>query len=181
MKISIVFLLLFSLAISCTPTKNDHEGSNIKTDTLIKQEIVMKDTTPKVTGIGGIFFKTEDVKGIKEWYGKNLGLAINDYGSSFEFRNAHRPDEINYLEWSPFNSKTDYFEPSKKEFMINYRVQNIEGLVKKLKENGVTVLDSIEEYDYGKFVHIMDPDGNKLELWEPVDSVFTVIGGETTK
>ena len=68
-----------------------------------------------------------------------------------------------------------------KEFMINYRVQNIEGLVKKLKNNGVTILDSIETYDYGKFVHIMDAEGNKIELWEPVDSVFTAMGGKTTK
>jgi predicted enzyme related to lactoylglutathione lyase len=65
--------------------------------------------------------------------------------------------------------------------MINYRVQNIVELVKQLKENGVTVVDEIEEYEYGKFVHIMDPEGNKLELWEPVDSVFTQMGGTTTK
>jgi predicted enzyme related to lactoylglutathione lyase len=141
----------------------------------------MSDIKPKVTGIGGIFFRSKDPKETREWYGKNLGLAINDYGSSFEFRNAHKPDEINYLQWSPFDENTDYFAPSEKEFMINYRVQNIDGLVKELKENGVTVVDEIEEYDYGKFVHILDPDGNKIELWEPVDSVFTQMGGETTK
>jgi len=141
----------------------------------------MADTTPKVTGIGGIFFRTKDPDKTKNWYGENLGLAITEYGSSFEFRNANRPDEINYLQWSPFDEKTDYFDPSKKEFMINYRVQNIEGLVRKLRENGVTIVDEIESYDYGKFVHIMDPEGNKIELWEPVDSVFTQMGGETTK
>ena len=141
----------------------------------------MADTTPKVTGIGGIFFRTKDPDKTKKWYGENLGLAITEYGSSFEFRNANRPDEINYLQWSPFDEKTDYFDPSKKEFMINYRVQNIEGLVRKLRENGVTIVDEIESYDYGKFVHIMDPEGNKIELWEPVDSVFTQMGGETTK
>ena len=141
----------------------------------------MSDVTPKVTGIGGIFFKTKDPNAVKEWYGKNLGLAVGQYGSSFEFRNAHRPDEINYLQWSPFDAETDYFDPSEKEFMVNYRVQNIEGLVEKLKENGVTVVDEIVTYDYGKFVHIMDLDGNKIELWEPVDSVFTAMGGETTK
>jgi predicted enzyme related to lactoylglutathione lyase len=146
-----------------------------------EKEQVMKDKTPKVTGIGGIFFRTKDPQAIKEWYGKNLGLAISDYGSSFEFRNANRPDEINYLQWSPFDEGTDYFNPSEKEFMINYRVQNIEGLVKKLRENGVTILDEIEEYEYGKFVHILDPEGNKIELWEPVDSVFTRMGGPTTK
>lgn len=139
------------------------------------------DTTPKVTGIGGIFFRSKDPKKSREWYQENLGLAINEYGSSFEFRNAHRPEEINYLQWSPFNEDTEYFNPSEKEFMINYRVQNIEGLVKKLKANGVTIVDTIETYDYGKFVHIMDHEGNKIELWEPIDHVFTEMGGETTK
>lgn len=141
----------------------------------------MKDNTPKVTGIGGIFFFSENPAEAKEWYSSNLGLAVNDYGSSFEFRNAHRPEEINYLQWSPFKQGSEYFAPSKKEFMINYRVQNITGLVDKLRSNGVTVLDEIEEFEYGKFVHIMDPEGNKIELWEPVDSVFTAMGGETTK
>jgi len=140
----------------------------------------MKDKTPKVTGIGGIFFRSKNPADVKKWYGENLGLAISEYGSSFEFRNANHPDEINYLSWSPFPETTEYFNPSKKEFMINYRVQNIEGLVKKLKENGVTIVDEIEEYDYGKFVHIMDLEGNKIELWEPVDSVFTKMGGPTT-
>lgn len=141
----------------------------------------MSKIKPKVTGIGGIFFKTKDVEKTKEWYSENLGLAVGPYGSSFEFRNANRPDEINYLSWSPFKEDTDYMEPSTKEFMINYRVQNIEGLVAQFKENGVTVVDEIVRYDYGKFVHIMDPDGNKIELWEPIDSVFTEMGGETTK
>jgi predicted enzyme related to lactoylglutathione lyase len=140
-----------------------------------------KDAIPKVTGIGGVFFFSEDPEKIKEWYAQNLGLEVNQWGSSFEFRNAHRPDEINYLQWSPFTQGSEYFAPSKKEFMINYRVQNLEGLVDKLKENGVTVLDSIETFDYGKFVHIMDAEGNKIELWEPVDSVFTAMGGKTTK
>jgi len=139
------------------------------------------DTTPKVTGIGGIFFFSEDPEKTKAWYAENLGLEVNPWGSSFEFRNANRPDEINYLQWSPFKQGSDYFSPSKKEFMINYRVQNLEGLVNKLKNNGVTILDSIETHDYGKFVHIMDAEGNKIELWEPVDSVFTAMGGKTTK
>jgi len=146
-----------------------------------KKEAIMNETTPKVTGIGGIFFRSKNPVQAREWYAKNLGLAVNEYGSSFEFRNANRPDEINYLQWSPFAEKTTYFDPSKKEFMINYRVQNIEGLVKKLKENEVTVVDEIEEYDYGKFVHILDPEGNKIELWEPIDHVFTKMGGPTTK
>ena len=137
--------------------------------------------SPKVTGIGGIFFFSDDPNKTKAWYEKHLGLAIDDWGSSFEFRNAHRPDEINYLQWSPFERNSDYFNPSKKEFMINYRVQNIVGLVEQLKADGVEVLDEISYYDYGKFVHIMDDEGNKIELWEPVDIVFTTMGGKTTK
>jgi len=126
------------------------------------------DTTPKVTGIGGIFFFSDNPEETKEWYAKNLGLEINEWGScSFESRNVNKPEEINSLQWSPFQKGSEYFAPSKKEFMINYRVQNIEALVNKLKANGVTILDSIETYDYGKFVHIMDTEGNKIELWEP--------------
>ncbi|KIQ14600.1 glyoxalase [Flavobacterium sp. MEB061] len=125
------------------------------------------DTTPKVTGIGGIFFFTENPKETREWYAQNLGLDVNDWGSTFESRNFNNPDVIDSLQWSPFKKDDAYFSPSKKEFMINYRVQNIEGLVAKLKQNGVTVLDDIASYDYGKFVHIMDAEGNKIELWEP--------------
>ncbi len=142
---------------------------------------VTADTTPRVTGIGGIFFFSHDPGETKNWYSKNLGLETNEWGASFEFRNANRPKEINYLQWSPFKTGNKYFSPSKKDFMINYRVQNIEGLVKKLKQNGVTVLDTIEAFEYGKFVHIMDDEGNKIELWEPVDSVFTKMGGKTIK
>ena len=74
----------------------------------------MLDKPPKVTGIGGIFFKSENPESIREWYHANLGLAIDEYGSQFEFRNVNRPDEINYLQWSPFNMDTEYFKPSKK-------------------------------------------------------------------
>jgi len=124
--------------------------------------------TPKVTGIGGIFFFSDNPKETKEWYAKNLGFDVNEWGSvSFEYRDVDKPEEIIPLQWSPFKKGDEYFNPSKKDFMINYRVQNIEGLVSKLKENGVTILDDIAVYDYGKFVHIMDSEGNKIELWEP--------------
>lgn len=129
------------------------------------------DTTPKVTGIGGIFFLSENLQETKEWYTKNLGIEINDWGSSgFESRNISRPDEINSFQWKPFKKGDEYFSPSQKDFMINYQVQNIEGLVNKLKENGVTILDSIATYDFGKFVHILDAEGTKIELWEPKDN-----------
>lgn len=167
------------LAACNTTTKNPNQMEDKNKQT--GESPAPADTTPKVTGIGGIFFFSEDPGKAKEWYSKNLGLEVNEWGSSFEFRNANRPDEINYLQWSPFKKGSKYFAPSEKEFMINYRVQNIEALVKKLRENGVTIIDTIETYDYGKFVHIMDAEGNKIELWEPVDSVFTAMGVKTTK
>ena len=122
---------------------------------------------PKVVGIGGIFFKSENPEETKKWYENNLGIVTDQYGTMFKSRNIDNSDEINYLQWSPFNKDTDYFNPSKKEFMINYRVQKIEEFVKILKTKGITIVDTIEEYEgIGKFVHILDPDGNKLELWE---------------
>ncbi len=178
-KIIIAFSII-AILTSCdltTKKSTNMAEQNKQTDESVSQQ----DTTPKVTGIGGIFFFSENPEKIKEWYSENLGLEVNQWGSSFEFRNANRPEEINYLQWSPFNQGSEYFSPSKKEFMINYRVQNIEGLVNKLKKKGVIILDSIETYDYGRFVHIMDAEGNKIELWEPIDSVFTAMGGKTTK
>lgn len=131
----------------------------------------LTNVTPKVTGIGGIFFFSNNPTGTKDWYTKNLGIEINDWGSSsFESRDINNPDEITSLQWCAFKTGDQYFAPSQKEFMINYRVQNIEGLVSKLKENGVTILDDITSYDYGKFVHILDEEGNKIELWEPANN-----------
>jgi len=127
--------------------------------------------TPKVTGIGGIFFYSDNPQQTKDWYTKNLGIEINAWGSSsFESRNIDKPDEINSLQWSPFKKGDAYFAPSEKEFMINYRVQNLEGLLEQFKANGVTILDDVVTYDFGKFVHIMDGEGNKIELWEPSNS-----------
>ena len=125
-----------------------------------------------MTGIGGIFFFTKDTEKTKKWYSDNLGLATDDYGSSFEFRNAHRPEEINYLQWSPFKNDSTYFSPSTKEYMFNYRVDNLLILIAKLKEEGVTIVGEVEEFEYGKFGWILDPDGNKIELWEPIDASF---------
>jgi len=126
----------------------------------------------RVTGIGGIFFKSKNANATKEWYAKHLGFNIDQWGAAFTFRKDDAPDKKGYMQWSPFQEDTDYFMPSTKEFMINYRVENLEELVKILREEGVTICDEIESYDYGKFVHIMDDDGHKIELWEPIDEVF---------
>ena len=166
MQKTILTFFIAALLGSCnsTPQKPITMETPKKDSTSMDTE---KDTTPKVTGVGGIFFFTENPKETKEWYSKNLGIETDDYGSSFKSRNINKPDEINILQWSPFKKGSNYFAPSKKEFMINYTVQNIEGLVKNLENSGITVLDSIATYDYGKFVHILDPEGNKIELWEP--------------
>ena len=126
----------------------------------------------RVTGIGGIFFKTKDPAATKSWYANHLGFDTDQWGAAFTFRKNEDPDKKGYLQWSPFKEDTDYFQPSEKEFMINYRVENLEELVKLLREEGVTICDEIASYDYGKFVHIMDTDGNKIELWEPIDEIF---------
>jgi len=126
----------------------------------------------RVIGIGGIFFKCKDPDATRNWYGKHLGMNTNEYGSTFEFRNAERPKEKNFLQWSTFKEDTNYMEPSKASFMINYRVEDLVALVKELKAEGVTIVDEIESFDYGKFVHIMDPEGNKIELWEAVNEEY---------
>ena len=123
----------------------------------------------KVTGIGGIFFKCKDPNKMKEWYNTHLGLNTNDYGATFEWKEATDSTKNGSTTWSPFAENTKYFEPSTKEFMINYRVDNLEALVEELKKEGVTIVDNIETYDYGKFIHIIDGEGNKVELWEAID------------
>ncbi len=129
-----------------------------------------------------MFFKSKDPEKMRDWYREHLGLVTNEYGSLFEFRRADRPEEKGYLQWTPFKEDTNYFEPSKKEFMINYRVENLEALVGELEKSGVTLVDQIETFEYGKFVHLLDPEGNKIELWEPIDSVFTELyEGKTTR
>lgn len=126
----------------------------------------------RVTSIGGVFFKCKDPDKIKDWYAKHLGLNTDKYGTSFEWRQADDGTKKGFTVWSPFKEDTKYFQPSEKEFMINYRVENLEQLVEELKKEGVTVVDEIETYEYGKFVHILDIEGNKIELWEPNDSEY---------
>ena len=128
-----------------------------------KNTIAMK----KVTGIGGVFFKCKDPKKMTEWYEKHLGLTTNPYGASFEWYEAADKTKKAETQWTPFKETTKYFEPSTKDFMINYRVENLEALVEELKKEGVTIVDKMETFDFGKFIHILDAEGNKIELWEP--------------
>ena len=130
----------------------------------------------KVTGIGGIFFKCKDPGKMREWYKIHLGLNTNQYGTVFEWRQGADTTKKGFTQWSPFKETTKYFEPSAKDFMINYRVENLEALVDQLKKDSVTIADKIETVEYGKFVHIIDIEGNKVELWEPNDIEFEKLG-----
>ncbi|MFT3911666.1 MAG: VOC family protein [Ferruginibacter sp.] len=135
----------------------------------------------RVTGIGGIFFKCKDPAATKEWYKTHLGLNTDKYGTTFEWYQGADSTKKGFTQWSPFKETTKYFEPSTKDFMINYRVANMNDLVVKLKSEGVTIVDSVQSFDYGKFLHIMDNDGNNIELWEPVDHVYDKFPGGRTK
>ena len=120
----------------------------------------------KVTAIGGIFFKCNDPAATREWYSKHLGLSNDQYGTNFEWRDANDPEKKGSTVWSPFAKDSKYFEPS---FMINFRVENLEWLLEELKKEGIMQAGEMQVHEYGKFAHIIDPDGNKIELWEPVD------------
>ncbi len=132
----------------------------------------MSKPEPKVTGIGGVFFKCEEPEKVKEWYAKHLGFPVNAYGASFKFKKLEDPTKNGYLQWSPFSKGTDYFDPSDKPFMFNYRVQNLDQLLINLKKAGVEIVGEVQKFEYGNFAHIIDLEGNKIELWEPVDEVF---------
>lgn len=124
----------------------------------------------KVTGIGGLFFKTDQPDKLKEWYKKHLGFNTDDWGCTFWWKDSD--GNAASSQWSPFKSDTTYFQPSEKDYMFNYRVNDLKGLLAKLEKEGVQIVGTMEEYDYGKFGWVLDPDGNKIELWEPIDSAF---------
>ncbi|WP_299153246.1 VOC family protein [uncultured Christiangramia sp.] len=124
----------------------------------------------RVTGLGGFFFKAKDPDATKSWYNQHLGLDTDQYGCTFWWKDKQGKDCS--TQWSPMDHKTEYFHPSEKQFMMNFRVENLEELLKVLKAEGVEVVGEMETYDYGKFGWILDPEGNKIELWEPVDQVF---------
>ncbi len=122
----------------------------------------------RVTGIGGVFFKSEQPEKLKKWYWEHLGVTPDDEGYvSFEWRDKEDPDRVGMTAWEVFKADTDYFDRSKSPFMINYRVENLKELLDLLREEGVEVEDKIEEASFGKFGWIYDPDGSKIELWEP--------------
>lgn len=126
----------------------------------------------RVTGIGGIFFKGQNAEQLREWYRAHLGIeADGSSGYAFEWRERDAPEKVGQTVWSIFNDQTKYFEPSKSSFMINYRVDDLDAVLAELRAEGVEVDDKTDESEYGKFGWIMDPDGNRIELWEPPKSL----------
>ncbi|MEI6346583.1 MAG: VOC family protein [Bacteroidota bacterium] len=154
-------LLILALATSF--------GFGFAFNSILTKTTVEQPKTKRVTGIGGIFFKCKDPEKIRQWYKTHLGFDVTEYGTQFDWKKEADSTNKGYTLWSPFSEKTKYFEPSTKDFMINYRVENLEALVVELKKEGVTLLDKIETYKYGKFVHILDIEGNKIELFESIN------------
>jgi D-3-phosphoglycerate dehydrogenase len=143
-----------------------------KVETIFFKEnkIEEKSDIKRVTGIGGLFFKADDPSKLKDWYKTHLGFNVDDYGATFWWKDKNNTPSS--TQWSLFKNDTAYFAPSKKDFMFNYRVDNLIDLLATLKKEGVTIIGKVEEYEYGKFGWIVDPEGNKIELWEPIDTVF---------
>jgi predicted enzyme related to lactoylglutathione lyase len=133
----------------------------------------------KVTGIGGVFFKVKDPSATRDWYARHLGLNSDEYGTSFEWRQTGREGAKGFTLWSPFSKESDYFED---QMMINFRVDDLDGLLADLKSSGIEVASEVQSFEYGRFVHIRDNNGTKIELWEPIDSAYDeMIGDARTK
>jgi len=141
----------------------------------------MKKDKPRVTGIGGIFFQSANPDELKNWYKNKLGLDTDQWGTNFEWFQGSDPSKKGFTQWSPFSEKSNNLDPSSKGFMINYRVVHLDKLLEHLKDQGVTILDEVETLEYGKFVHILDNEGNKIELWEPRDEEYDKIVEGRTK
>lgn len=138
-------------------------------NTIVLQEVEKEDKKPSVVGLGGIFFKSENPEKLKQWYEDNMGISKGKHGLNFSWG---KENGKGYTLWSPFEKDTEYFNPSNQEYMINFRVNNLDQLLQELKDKNVKVLGEPETYEYGKFAWVLDLEGNKIELWEPNDDVY---------
>lgn len=116
-----------------------------------------------------MFFKSKDPNALKTWYRDKLGIESDQYGTKFMWRPAEAHENMRTTVWSPMSADTDYYAPSERDFMINYRVEHLEDLLAQLAAKGVNQVGEMQTYEYGKFAWVMDPDGTKIELWEPKD------------
>ena len=132
----------------------------------------------RVKGIGGVFLKADNPEATRAWYSKHLGIKSGQWGGTFRWGKDEERNQNGYTAWSIFKSDTTYTDPSTKDAMINYRVHNLEELLQLLKEEGVEIVGEMETFEYGKFGWIMDPNGYKIELWEPNDDEYEKLGIE---
>jgi len=122
----------------------------------------------RVTGIGGVFFKAKDPANLAAWYRNHLGLKIEEWGGVvFPWASPENPAGVGTTVWNAFEDSTTYFAPSTASFMINYRVEDLHALLAVLREEGCEVDEKVEESEFGKFGWVMDPEGNRIELWQP--------------
>lgn len=123
--------------------------------------------TKRVTGLGGIMFKVKNPQQSRDWYRKHLGIESESWGAVFKWREFEHPEREAYSVWSPSSEQSDYFAPSTHSYMINYRVENLDALLESLRAEGIEPVGTPESNEFGKFAWILDPDGSKIELWEP--------------
>ncbi len=130
----------------------------------------------RVRGLGDFFFKSKDPKNLKPWYSRQLGVTSTPYGKVFPWHPMGKPDKVSITNWSIMSENTRYLDPSQQSFMINYRIEDLDELLKLLKAEGVSIIGEPETLEYGKFAWVLDPDGNKIELWGPIDEAFDLDG-----
>src|SRR5882762_4223988 len=121
----------------------------------------------QVIGIGGMFFRARDPEALAAWYRTNLGIESQDGHADFSWQPKDWPNQSGRTVWSIFEANTDYFGEAKPAFMINYVVRNLERMLEQLRKGGIKI-EKVEDYDYGRFAWITDPEGNRIELWEPI-------------
>ncbi len=137
-------------------------------------------TRGRVTGVGGVFFRSPDPAATREWYAEHLGLGTDDYGTNFRWRSHSDPESVGHTQWSPFDQDTDYFGDSAQQAMVNYRVDDLDAILERLQASGVALAGEMQVEPFGRFQHVIDGDGRRIELWEPVDQEYaTIVDGVT--
>lgn len=134
----------------------------------------------RVTGIGGVFFRSPDPGATRRWYAEHLGLGVDDHGSNFRWRSFAEPERTSFTQWSPFDSNTSYFGDLEQQTMVNYRVDDLDAILERLAGEGVELVGEMQIESFGRFQHILDGDGRRVELWEPVDTEYAKIVDGTT-
>ena len=136
---------------------------------------------PRVRAIGGVFFRSADPEATRSWYSQHLGLDVDAFGTNFAWRQEDAPERRGHTQWTPFPSDTSYFGASDQQYMINYRVDDLDALIEKLREEGVQIDGDLQCEKFGKFIHVIDSDGRRVELWEPLDDEYEKILDGVTK